>query len=499
MKRPFRRLSTTQARRRPPVQRALCLGMLIALFCSLTPGRATAAPPAGGLSTGWQVAETTHFRVHVLSGDATAAATFAVMYGGAVETAFSELSLLFSIDPPDERIPIYVYPDNSSLESAINTIDRPEIPGVTAFADPANLDISLSLANFEKLSPVESENQLRHAISHVMTGIATNGTIPWGFDEGFAQYVERPVNEKLARTASLVQTSNQRGALPSWFDMNRPNAFSDPGLAAAQSYAVIAFLIDRYEIAPLRQFLVELRTAPSWNEAMRAAYGRDPNDIEKQWEEDLPRWTSGNWRNNLVAAFDLEQAKALFDKANYAAAKAALDPSQTLFRQINAPDKLELVRQMIAQCDIGIQAESLMTQTQQALEAHTYDRAINLLAQAKLQFAQLPANQQPTDLIATYERLANDGLTATRRLDEATQLQSSWRDFPKARAAAREAGTIFAALGDEARVSQSEKVLDHVDKTQRQIVLSLTGLAVLALIWLGLWLWARGPSELNWG
>jgi len=477
---------------------AVAVTLLIALLYSILPSTGRAAPPPNGLTSEWRTAVTTHFRIHVQSGDPAAAASFAVVHGGTLETAFSELSLLFAVAPPADLLSVYVYSDPASFESAKQTIALPEIPGVQAHADIVARDISLLQAGFEKLSPQEAENQLRHAVSHLVTAIASNGSVPWGFDEGIAQYIERPVNEKLARIASLVQASNQRGELPSWFDMNRPNAFVDPALAAAQSYSVIAFLIDRFEIKPLRQFMADVDTAPSWNEAMRSAYGRDPNDLEKQWEEDLPRWTAGEWRDNLIAAFNLEPARKLLEGANYAAAKTALDPSQTLFRQLDAPEQLALVEQMIEQCDIGIQAESLMTQTQQALESHTYDRAVNLLSQAKLQFAKLPEEQRPTELLATYEQLATSGLSAMTQLDEAKQLRHSWRDFPEARGAAREAGIVFASLGDEAGVADAQRVLDELDKRQRRIVLLLAALAVLTLIWLGLWLWARGPSELSW-
>jgi hypothetical protein len=499
MGRSFQPRATIRGRLRPSIHRGLIVAVLLALCLSLLPGFATAAPPSAGMMNGWSHAETTHFRIYVQAGDPAAAANFTVVNGGAMETAYSELTLLFPIQPPTEKPALYVYTDGAAFSAAQNAIGRSEIPGISVFADQTTSDITLLLSSFNKMSEIEATNQLRHAISHLVTGIASGGNMPWGFDEGIAQYIERPVNEKLARTASLVQSSNQRGALPSWFDMNRPNAFVDPPVAAAQSYAVISFLIDGFGIVPLRQFLTELRTASVWTDAMRTAYGRDPNDMEKQWAQNLSTWTAGKWRENLVAAFDLEPAKTLLAQANYAAAKAALDPSQALFEQLDAPDQLALVKGMIAQCDIGIQAESLMVQTQQALESNAYDRAANLLSQAKLQFAQLPPEQQPTDMIASYETLSNNGLTAASRLDEATRMSHSWRDYPEARRAAREAGTTYSALGDEAGKNRAQAVLDDLDRRQRRIVLLLGALAVLTIVWLGLWLWARGPSELRWG
>lgn len=478
-----------------------CLGialLLCACYLTLHSSPAFAAPPPGGLTTEWTTAESTNFRFHVQSADPTAADSMVTGYSPYLEVVLGELDLLFNAPDLTERIVVYAYTDPDAFDAAKIATGRKEIDGQRAIADPITRDISLFLPDLVNDSPREAENQLRHAVTHVMTSLLTGGKMPWGFDEGIAQYVERPVNEKLARTAGLMQTANTRREWISWFDMNRPDSGADAKLATAHSYAVVAFLIERYEIGALRQFMVELNTAPSWRDAMNIAYSRSPDDMEEQWRADLPRWTTGSWRENLVAAFDLQTARRLLEQANYASAKQALEPSQTLFRQLGAPDQLALVEDLIAQCDIGIQAESLMTQVEQALELHTYDRAANLLAQAKLLFAQLPAEQQPTELIAIYEQLANDGQAASGQVDRAIQLAHSWRDYPDARSAALNAGKTYAALGDEEGMARAQTVLDDLDKRQRRIVLVLGALAVLTLAWLALWLWARGPSELEW-
>ncbi|MCC6793278.1 MAG: hypothetical protein IT336_16455 [Thermomicrobiales bacterium] len=496
-----RSFHTRPAHREPagfPFYRGLLVATLIGLCLSLIPSPHAASAFRQDAGSAWSEAVTSHFRVAVQGVDRTAAANFAVTHGGQLETAYRELTLLFPIPEPSERFPLTIYADQGLFDEAVLGSGRIEIPGISIMAGAAASEIMIFQPSFAKLSPVEAENQLRHAVSHLVTDLASGGKLPWGFAEGIAQYVERPVNEKLARTASIVQTAHTRGEIPAWFDMNRPNAFVEPSLAAAQAYAVIAFLIDEFELPKLRQFLVELRAAESWNDAMRLAYSGDPNDIESRWREKIPEWTSGAWRENLVAAFDLEPARRFMEQANYASAKEALTPSETLFDQIGDREQLAIVQDLIAQADIGIQAESLMTQAQQALEAHTYDRALNLLTQAELQFAQLPEEQRPTELLLQYRTLATQGIDAKTQLDSAVRLSHSWRDYSDARRAARNAGVAFAALGDEANVALAQAELDKLDQRQRRIVLLLVALAILTLIWLGLWLWARGPSELSW-
>ena len=464
-----------------------------------------AAPPPGDVAA-WSVAESASFRYHVQpAADGSVpldAPTFSTAYAPDAEQAMTELRLLLGATLPD-KVDVYLYDDLPQHDAAVSAAlpaasGRTESAGVQAIADPVAGDITIYLPTFQQLSPVQAENALRHALAHLLTSAASGGKIPQGFDEGIAQYVERPVNERLARVASLVQAADQQGSLPSWFDMNRTLDEVDGDLVAAQTYSVVAFLVDRFDLPPLQRFLTDLQTAATWRDALRSAYGRDPNALEQQWREDLPRWTSTGWRQNVVSAFDLGPARALLAGANYQAAKATLEPSQDLYRQLNDPTTLAEVDALVTQADTGIQAEALMTQTQQALELHTYERAVSLVAQARSQYAVLPAEQRPEEMLATYEGLATRGMEAEARLETAQQLKGSWGDYPEARAAARDAGVAFAALGDQDNYDRADQVLDDLDGRQRRIVLALAGLAVLTLAWLGLWLWARGPSQLVW-
>lgn len=472
--------------------------LLVLFCCSFFPILASASPPIGGITANWSQAETEHFRFHVQSPDPEVATSFAATYGPYLEVGLNELTLLFPAGTPATMISVYVFTESESFNTAVSANPRRELDSVVVRADGATIDLTLLLPQFEKLSVVDAENDLRHSLSHIVTSIASGGMIPWGFDEGIAQYVERPVNERLARTAALVQTANESNKLLSWFDLNAQNPADDPAQAAAQSYATVAFLIDRYDLVPLRAFLTALQTESTWRAAMTIAFARDLNAIEDQFREDLRRWTSTKWRDNLVSGFDLEPAKRLLDQANYSAAKTKLEPSLELYGQLDAPAAFDAVKQMVALCDVGIQAESLMTQAHDALTQHSYERAQNVLAQARLQFELLPESQQPTELLATYEQLALEGVTARAKLESADLLGLSWRDYVDARIAAVSAGTTFASLGDTEESTRAQGLIDDLDKRQRRIVMSLGALAVLTFIWLALWLRARGPAELDW-
>jgi hypothetical protein len=330
---------------------------------------------------------------------------------------------------------------------------------------------------------------------------ASNGHLPAGFVYGMAFYAERPPTTRLARVSSMVSSAiTRRSDLVSWFELQRlQSILREQEVAVSLAYSSAAFLIDRYTVTTFQLFLDTLTTVSDWRQAMEQAYsGRKADELETQWIESLSRWVAGPWRENLVAAFDLEPARQLLGEARYNDAKTQLERSQLLYAGLQDRDKLSEVQDLLLQCDTGIQAEELMKQTQTALEHHTYDRAAALLAQAKAQYDRLPEAHRPTELIATYEQLAQQGLEATAELEEAQQLGREWGDYPEARAAALSAGTTFAQLDDEEMVARAGAVIEDLDARQRRLVLMLGALAALTGAWLALWLWARGKAELDW-
>jgi hypothetical protein len=475
-----------------------CLTALVgvaSLLLSAIP--VSAAPPSAG-TDGYARAETDHFVFYAQQGDPTAAEIFAATYGGGAETGFAELSTVFGVTMSD-KITIYVYSDESAYDAAKAASGRREISAVDAFADPQAHDISIFLPRFSARTEQEAENALRHATSHILTGVGSGFNMPLGMDEGLAIYMERPVNPKLARIAGLVQGASQRGELLSWSDLNRPNPPSvNPDLLAAESYAMVAYLISRGRLPAIQQLLPALRTGVSWRDAVLTAFGRSSDDLERQWEENLPRWIAGGWKENLIAGFDLEPAKALLTKGDYEGGKHALERSQQLFTELKDEERKAEVDRLISQCDTGIQAEALMVQVQQSLENHAYDRAATLLAQARGQYDQLPEDQRPVELLATYDGIAQSGIEAGKTLDKSIRLSQDWANYPEARKAALDAGSAYASLGDEEMSGRARSVLDNLQDRQRRIVLLLGALAIITVIWLALWLWTKGRPELDW-
>src|SRR5262249_49673818 len=156
--------------------------------------------------------ETDHFVFYLQGADKKTAGVFVVAYGDAAEQGLSELSSVYGVTWPG-KIVVFLFTNDKDFDAQVSATGREEIAGIDAIADPAKGQILISLAAFSARTPQEAENSLRHAISHLITGYASNGKVPRGIDEGLAMYMERPVNPKLARIAGLVQTANQSGEL----------------------------------------------------------------------------------------------------------------------------------------------------------------------------------------------------------------------------------------------------------------------------------------------
>ena len=105
----------------------------------------------------------------------------------------------------DDKIDVYVYVSDGSYAAA-TAAARWREPEATDVVNPGRV-ISRSTRLLTRRTPLEAENALRHAMSHVAAREASNGRIPADSMRGLAAYFERPVAARLARHAALVQNA----------------------------------------------------------------------------------------------------------------------------------------------------------------------------------------------------------------------------------------------------------------------------------------------------
>ncbi|CAN5573351.1 hypothetical protein BH23CHL5_BH23CHL5_02710 [soil metagenome] len=447
----------------------------------------------------WTSVSNDEFIVLMQPNDRLSAESFSDAYGDFIAAAMNELTLLFNTRSIRTPVTFMVFSNVQQFESAAAAASPNEFKDILAIAAPEHSSILIPLSKFISLTPFEAENQLRHALAHVVLGEATGSMIPRGFDEGFARYFERPNQPALAKLASIVQTAHRDGKLASWSNMNRNNPLDDDALIEAQAYAAVGYLLEHYGLPAFRVFLDELQTAETWRDAMKVAYSPGTSDtIERQWRDEIPLWIQGDWKWNLVAGFDFGRASDLLARGNFEGAAGALLVSEQLLADINDPARKEQVARLKDEARIGGLAEAKMAEAQQALEIFAYDRAAAAVDQADEQYSHLPLALRPTDLIAEYRFLASVGLKGTEELELARIRAGSWGNYPEARASALSAGTGFALLGDSVNHQDSQLLIEQMDNTQLRLVLLLGALALLTIAWLVLWLWYREPDRLRW-
>ncbi|HET9662274.1 MAG TPA: hypothetical protein VFP05_18250 [Thermomicrobiales bacterium] len=483
--------------RSPTLIRFLCCLALVLLAGPSAVRAADDAPPA---RDGWKSANISDdLTVWVQNGAGVSAEDFAGAYGDDLTTALDELLLFLDVKTAAQPVEIDVYSDIDAYQNAVVASGRIDLDGQIAMADPEHAVIALPIDSFSSLTSPDPENQLRHALSHVVAGWATDFQIPRGFDEGLAQYAERPNLPVQARLAALVQAASQNGKLSTWSNLNRATPMDDDDIERAQSYSMVAYLIKHQGLSDLWAFLDALKTADSWRDAMNTAFAPTTSDqLERQWKEDLPAWAAGEWRWNLMTGFDLEPARTQLERGNFEGATSALEISEQLLRDVDDPERAAEVAELKDQARIGDLAETKMAEAQQALEQFVYDRAAAAVAQAEAQYAQLPPEIRPDEQIATYKEMAARGMAATNALEIAHIQSGNWSDYADTRAAALSAGEDFAALGDTEQRDDASHLISAMDQEQLRIVLLLGALAVLTIGWLLLWLRTRSAQPMKW-
>ena len=407
--------------------------------------------------------------------------------------AWEQLSALFATEPARRfLIRFELEPD-----PAVTSRMRPVSDAAWATTDGSSALIAIE--RFLALSPVESNNILRNLLSRAFLHAASGGYLPIGLVDGAARYVETPVLARQARLGSLVQGVYQAGTLPGWDDLitGAPSALDAETLAASR-YALVAFLAERYGIRSIQEMVHGFASEPAWSVVIPSVTRQSVAEMDAAWQDFLPRWVASGWRQNAAAGFDVSRAQSLFERGAYEAAAAEAGRSQRLFTELDDQPGLRRVEGLLAQSALGLQADQLMTDAEQALRAHDYARVVTLLDTVEGLYATLPESHRPVQTVDTYRSFAERGLDARRRLGEAEAASSNWLAVKGARSEAISAGETFAFLGDTGSLEQAHQLVDDLDQRLHRLIFTLSALTITIGGWLFAWMWYRAPGRLLW-
>jgi hypothetical protein len=182
---------------------------------------------------------------------------------------------------PEKLIRIYVYASASDLQGAM--IFPQEWTGGTAFTEFGIVAIGISPDQLDW-----GRRAMVHELTHLVVHQATfspYGELPTWLDEGLAMYNEGELSPSfqawLDRAISDGRLVSVR-SLCSPFSAEPEKAY----LSYAQSYSLVAYLLDSYGQDRMLSLLNVLKGGSSYDGAMTQVYGFDIDELDRRWREE---------------------------------------------------------------------------------------------------------------------------------------------------------------------------------------------------------------------
>jgi len=182
----------------------------------------------------------------------------------------------------ESKIRIYIYASSDEMQSA--TLFAPDWSGGMAFAEYRAVLIAIDPPGIEW-----GKRALAHELTHVIIGHYTFSCIeslPIWLNEGLAMNAEGELEDY---HLSLLADAIQEDHLQSVRELGE--IFSnDPlraGLAYAQSYSLVSFLIDEFGQEKMLSLLDTFRDGTPEDQALMSVIGLDRDGLERAWREHI--------------------------------------------------------------------------------------------------------------------------------------------------------------------------------------------------------------------
>lgn len=225
----------------------------------------------------WKTSESDLFVIHYVDQDNA----FAQQVQNIARDGLKEATKWLPVVP---RIPIqiYVYPDMTTLQSALS---RSHQPWTAGHADPELGVVLVSLPGTGEES-ASLERQIPHELMHILqynvTGSSYSNTPSWLL-EGMATAVELYPDPDRQRT---LVSANDGNSLTPILELCHP--FSDDAekayLAYAESYSFVNYLSQRFGSSSLNRLLSAYANGLDCESAVSQVYSLPLNQLESEWK-----------------------------------------------------------------------------------------------------------------------------------------------------------------------------------------------------------------------
>lgn len=414
-------------------------------------------------------------------------------YVGFVDAVYEEIAAVFSYRTPGP-LTLRLFPTSEDYYQ-VNPQAR-NVPGVVAHADFRRRELVVIIERTLPQSEEQVRNNVRHELTHIVAADLSENRLNTGFQEGIAQYLERPA-EDLEVKAAALRTSADQGRLLRWSEFDERNTiYSAPEISYPQTLSVVAFLIERNGFAAFRDFLTISARSSGYRSALERAYGISATVLEDEWRTWLPEYLAGGYKRSALQTYDLSYAASLIGQGAYAQAAEELRQALEWLRRnsdTQPATTLAEAEALLARSEAGVRAEGVADSARNALEQADYARAAELIAAAQEAYRRLDDPRQ-AEVLAAYADRAARGLAANAQLGAADTLAQRLQ-LPQARAAADAAAAEFAALGDESRLRNAVALRESLDLRQRLFGAALIVVGAVGMILSIIGSFFRRPAE----
>jgi len=175
-------------------------------------------------------------------------------------------------------VKIYIYANSQDLRGAM--IYPQEWTGGAAFTRHSTVAIGIAPDNLD-WGRGAIAHELTHLVIHQMTFNPYNDLPTW-LNEGLAMYAEGTLEPRFAK---LLGKAIAEDSLISVRSLSSPFSayIEESGLAYAQSYSLVEFLIGNYGQSKMLELLNTFREGSSYDGALSKVYGFDMEGLDSLW------------------------------------------------------------------------------------------------------------------------------------------------------------------------------------------------------------------------